>query len=139
MSKQPPSPDNNIEQIRSLIFGPQMEEYRQRFDKLDAEIAALRKEMRDSLTRLSAALDEATHAGQEAREKLGGGLREMEIRFQKLLTETEKRLQDFISEVDTSSAKRLQLADYLMEVSKQLRKDDSVRVGNGEVATAKDE
>lgn len=138
MSKPMPPSENNIDQIRSLIFGPQMQEYQQRFDQLSAEIADLRKEMRDAVAKMHTALDNLNQSEKKARERLGAEVREMETRFQKMLTEAEERLRSFISEVDGSSAKRVQLADYLMEVSKQLRQEDSVNTGNGEVATPKD-
>lgn len=39
----------NIDQIRDIIFGPQLREYDNRFDKLESDISLLQQEMRDRI------------------------------------------------------------------------------------------
>lgn len=66
----------NIDQIRNLLFGKQIEEYEQRFkscdrrlDKLESELASFQSEMRDRLTQLQESLSSEIRSGLDSLEK----------------------------------------------------------------------
>jgi SMC interacting uncharacterized protein involved in chromosome segregation len=66
----------NIDQIRNLLFGNQIEEYEQRFkscdsrlDKLESELASFQSEMRDRLTQLQESLSSEIRSGLDSLEK----------------------------------------------------------------------
>ncbi|OKH20338.1 hypothetical protein NIES593_19115 [Hydrococcus rivularis NIES-593] len=66
----------NIDQIRNLLFGKQIEEYEQRFkscdrrlDRLESELASFQSEMRDRLTQLQESLSSEIRSGLDSLEK----------------------------------------------------------------------
>ncbi|MBF2019416.1 MAG: hypothetical protein IGR93_04690 [Hydrococcus sp. C42_A2020_068] len=66
----------NIDQIRNLLFGKQIEEYEQRFkscdsrlDKLESDLAGFQLEIRDRLTQLQESLSSEIRSGLDSLEK----------------------------------------------------------------------
>lgn len=59
----------NIDQIRDIIFGPQLREYDNRFDKVESDISLLQQEMRDRIDQVKTVLSTEIRAAADSVEK----------------------------------------------------------------------
>ena len=121
MSKQMQPSSNNIDQIRSLIFGQQMEEYQDRFNTLSQEVSNLRDEMRSSFTRIEKMIEQLNANTDQQNTDVHSRLDDTKKQLEDSRAATELRLTESIRQLDHDSAKRLQLAAFLENVSQQLR------------------
>ena len=121
MSKTPPNPENNIEQIRALIFGPQMQAYQDQFDNFNGELKQLRKDLNASVARIENMIENMQQTSTSATADLHTSLGETRSRVEKNILETEKRIENRLSLLDNQSTNRHQLADFLDQLSTQLR------------------
>ncbi len=121
MSKNAMNPQNNIEQIRDLIFGQQMQDYQRKFDELTEEVAEMKRSMNSSFEKLNKALNSLAADGKHASSDLLARINDADNRFKEMLAATENRLNALFNQLDDQSAKRDQLADYLVEMGNRLR------------------
>lgn len=59
----------NIDQIRDIIFGPQLREYDNRFDKVESDISLLQQEMRDRIDQVKTVLSTEIRSAADSVEK----------------------------------------------------------------------
>lgn len=59
----------NIDQIRDIIFGPQLREYNNRFDKIESDISLVQQEMRDRIDQVRTILSTELRAAVDGLEK----------------------------------------------------------------------
>ncbi|MFB2921474.1 MULTISPECIES: hypothetical protein [Aerosakkonema] len=59
----------NIDQIRDIIFGPQLREYNNRFDKIESDISLVQQEMRDRIDQVRTVLSTELRAAVDGLEK----------------------------------------------------------------------
>ncbi|MCL1475809.1 apolipoprotein A1/A4/E family protein [Argonema antarcticum] len=59
----------NIDQIRDIIFGPQLREYNNRFDKLESDISLVQQEMRDRIDQVRTVLSTEIRSAVDGLEK----------------------------------------------------------------------
>lgn len=59
----------NIDQIRDIIFGPQLREYNNRFDKLESDISLVQQEMRDRIDQVRTVLSTEMRSAVDGLEK----------------------------------------------------------------------
>ncbi|HEY9850862.1 MAG TPA: hypothetical protein V6D28_15450 [Leptolyngbyaceae cyanobacterium] len=59
----------NIDQIRDIIFGPQLREYDNRFDKIESDISLLQQEMRDRIDQVKTVLSTEIRSAADSVEK----------------------------------------------------------------------
>ncbi|MCB9068311.1 MAG: hypothetical protein R3C26_19430 [Calditrichia bacterium] len=130
MSKQMQPSSNNIDQIRSLIFGQQMEEYQDRFNTLSQEVSNLRDEMRSSFTRIEKMIEQLNANTDQQNTDVHSRLDDTKKQLEDSLAATELRLTESIRQLDHDSAKRLQLAAFLENVSQQLRNGDTAETNH---------
>ncbi len=121
MSKNLATQQNNIEQIRDLIFGQQMQDYQRKFDELTEEVAEMKRSMNSSFEKLNKALNSLAADGKHASSDLLARINDADNRFKEMLAATENRLNALFNQLDDQSAKRDQLADYLVEMGNRLR------------------
>jgi len=139
MSKNLPTQQNNIEQIRDLIFGQQMQDYQQKFDQLTEEVAEMKRSMNASFEKINKALDSLAADGKHANSDLLARINDTDNRFKEMLAATENRLNALLNQLDDQSAKRDQLADYLVEMGNRLRNGAGAASAVGEVESAENE
>ena len=139
MSKNSPTQQNNIEQIRDLIFGQQMQDYQQKFDQLTEEVAEMKRSTKSSFDKLNKALDSLAADGKHANSDLLARINDTDNRFKEMLAATENRLNALLNQLDDQSAKRDQLADYLVEMGNRLRNGAGAASTVGEVESAENE
>lgn len=65
-----PTPDPQIDRIRDILFGPQMQTYEQQFAGLRDELAGLRRELADLSARLGESSEEQARSLESARRGL---------------------------------------------------------------------
>ena len=139
MSKNSPTQQNNIEQIRDLIFGQQMQDYQQKFDQLTEEVAEMKRSMNASFEKINKALDILAADGKHANSDLLARINDTDNRFKEMLAATENRLNALLNQLDDQSAKRDQLADYLVEMGNRLRNGAGAASAVGEVESTENE
>ncbi len=139
MSKNSPTQQNNIEQIRDLIFGQQMQAYEQKFNELTVEVAEMKRAMNASFDKINKALDSLAADGKHANSDLLARINDADNRFKEMLAATENRLNALLNQLDDQSAKRDQLADYLVEMGNRLRNGAGATSAVGEVESAENE
>jgi len=139
MSKNSPTQQNNIEQIRDLIFGQQMQDYQQKFDQLTEEVAEMKRSTKSSFDKLNKALDSLAADGKHANSDLLARINDTDNRFKEMLAATENRLNALLNQLDDQSAKRDQLADYLVEMGNRLRNGAGAASAVGEVESTENE
>ena len=117
--------NDNIEQIRQLIFGEQMRDYQHRYEILTEEIQNLKKQMENSLDTLNKHLDRFNSDNKKSNDQI----RElMDRKFDEVnnaVKNSEIRLEEKISRLKTDKTNRLQLAKYFEELAKNLKEDIS--------------
>lgn len=59
----------NIDQIRDIIFGPQLREYDTRFDKIESDLSLLQQEMRDRVDQVKTVLSTEIRSSVDSLEK----------------------------------------------------------------------
>lgn len=120
MSKETGNPANNIEQIRDLIFGPQMADYNHKFETLQEEVAEIKKQFQQSFKELNQSLQALKQENEKERQELAAQMNRGEDSLQRALEATEKHLVEMIRELETASANRERLASYLIEMGNRL-------------------
>jgi DNA anti-recombination protein RmuC len=115
-------PAGNVEQIREILFGPQMREYGQRFTRieerlsqeteelkaevrrrLDALEAYTRQEVKDLGERLRAERGERTESASRLSQSLADSVKSLE----RCLTESDERMSNVLSELRQSTFDRI--------------------------------
>jgi uncharacterized protein YukE len=117
MGNQP----NNIDQIRSLIFGQQMDEYQRRFDEISQSLDSFKAEFHNTIAKLEEKIAALNGEQQQSQQALHQELLTTQEQFKNALAATEQRLKEMIQELDGSSTKRFQLAALLESMGQQLR------------------
>jgi septation ring formation regulator EzrA len=112
---------NNIDQIRSLIFGQQMDEYERRFNELSQHLVSFKEEFHNVIAKIEEKINALAGEQKQDQQALQHELQTTREQFGNALAATEQRLKEMIQELDGSSAKRLQLATLLETMGQQLR------------------
>ena len=124
MSEQKFNSENNIDQIRELIFGPTMRDYERRFEAIQKQIQDLKADLEKKFSELKESL---RADGAENRESF----KKMEARLEQFRKEGDTALQSLRSELiekidllQNDKTDRLQLANFLTEVALRLKGND---------------
>ncbi len=124
MSEQKFNSENNIDQIRELIFGPTMRDYERRFEAIQKQIQDLKADLEKKFSELKESL-RADGAGNRE------SFKKMEARLEQFGKESDTALQSLKSELiekidllQNDKTDRLQLANFLTEVALRLKGND---------------
>ncbi|MEL6820873.1 MAG: hypothetical protein AAFP70_03855 [Calditrichota bacterium] len=121
----------NIDQIRSLIFGEQMQTYESRFNELQSEVADLRKEMNNSLTELKTLIESMQSSNSDSLESVQQQLQKSEENMQNLLDASQKKLSASIQELSDASVKRQDLMQIFGNAADRLQDKHPAPESNG--------
>ena len=118
----------NIDQIRDIIFGPQLREYDNRFDKLESEISLLQQEMRDRIDQVKTVLSteiRSTVDGLEKRIKsLNSTYQEEMTDLRQQIDRVNKKFSNSIEALDQNVDKQTStLRDELLQARAKLQED----------------
>jgi len=102
----------NIDQIRSLIFGDQMQNYESRFNELQEEVGTLRKEFKQSVTELKNIIEGLKSDSNKSLDSLQSHLEKSEHTMQDMLNATQTKLDNSIRQLSDDAVKR----DDLMRI-----------------------
>lgn len=118
----------NIDQIRDIIFGPQLREYDNRFDKLESDISLLQQEMRDRIDQLKTVVSTEVRSTVDGLEKK---LKSLNITSQEEMTDLRQQI-DRVNKKFSNSLEALDqtvdnqtntLRDELLQARAKLQED----------------
>lgn len=79
----------NIDQIRDIIFGPQLREYDNRFEKIESEISLLQQEMRDRIDQVKTVVSTELRSAFDSLEKK---LRSISLSYQEEISDLRQQV-----------------------------------------------
>lgn len=79
----------NIDQIRDIIFGPQLREYDNRFDKIESDISLLQQEMRDRIDQVKTVVSTELRSAFDSLEKK---LRSISLSYQEEISDLRQQV-----------------------------------------------
>jgi len=79
----------NIDQIRDIIFGPQLREYDNRFDKIESDISLLQQEMRDRVDQVKTVFSTELRSAFDSLEKK---LRSISLSYQEEISDLRQQV-----------------------------------------------
>ncbi|MFB2878119.1 hypothetical protein [Floridanema aerugineum] len=79
----------NIDQIRDIIFGPQLREYDNRFEKIESDISLLQQEMRDRIDQVKTVVSTELRSAFDSLEKK---LRSISLSYQEEISDLRQQL-----------------------------------------------
>ena len=79
----------NIDQIRDIIFGPQLREYDNRFEKVESDIALLQQEMRDRIDQVKTVVSTELRSAFDSLEKK---LRSISLSYQEEISDLRQQV-----------------------------------------------
>lgn len=126
----------NIDQIRDIIFGPQLREYDNRFDKLESDISLLQQEMRDRIDQVRTVISTEIRSSIDALDKK---IKSLNLTSQEELTDlrqqidrVNKKFSNTIEALDqTVDNQTHALRDEILQAKAKLQED--VRSLRGQV------
>ncbi len=139
MSKDTNQAANNIDQIRDLIFGPQMAEYERKFGELEKTVQTMNTDIQKALDSLKNSLEDFRKESEQARLAMHKELKQDNERLRAQLEETSGRLEQQMEQIGDASAGRQQLADYLEEMARRLRQAEETDTLNETNQTAEND
>jgi hypothetical protein len=119
---------NNVDQIRDLIFGTQIRDFEEKFDRLE-------KTLRDSEARVTQTFDEALHKFKKKTERslealetkfdhFGATALKERVKFKELIDATDESLQDQLRDhKDEFSIKLKLIKENMADDTKKITKD----------------
>lgn len=118
----------NIDQIRDIIFGPQLREYDNRFDKLESDISLLQQEMRDRIDQLKTVVSTEVRSTVDGLEKK---IKSLNVTYQEEMTDlrqqvdrVNKKFSNSIEALDqTIDSQTNTLRDELLQARAKLQED----------------
>jgi DNA anti-recombination protein RmuC len=93
----------NIDQIRDIIFGPQLREYDNRFDKIESDISLLQQEMRDRVDQVKTVVSTELRSAFDSLEKK---LRSISLSYQEEISDLRQQV-DRVNKKFTNSVEAL--------------------------------
>jgi len=121
----------NIDQIRSLIFGEQMQTYESRFNELQSEVSDLRKEMKSSINEIKSLIESMQSSNSESLESVRQQLQTSEKNMHDLLNATQEKLGASIQELSNASVKRHDLMQIFGNAADRLQDKQPAPESNG--------
>lgn len=118
----------NIDQIRDIIFGPQLREYDNRFDKLESDISLMQQEMRDRIDQLKTVVSTEVRSTVDGLEKK---LKTLNVSYQEEMTDLRQQI-DRVNKKFSNSLEALDqtvdnqsttLRDELLQARAKLQED----------------
>jgi uncharacterized NAD(P)/FAD-binding protein YdhS len=79
----------NIDQIRDIIFGPQLREYDNRFDKIESDISLLQQEMRDRIEQVKSVVSTELRSSFDSLDKK---LRSISLSYQEEISDLRQQV-----------------------------------------------
>lgn len=79
----------NIDQIRDIIFGPQLREYDNRFEKIESDISLLQQEMRDRIDQVKTVVSTELRSAFDSLEKK---LRSISLSYQEEISDLRQQV-----------------------------------------------
>ncbi len=116
-----PQSGNNVDQIRELLFGPQMREYNKRFEEIQKEIARVSKKLDELGAKLESFMAEVASESEKQNQENLNRLQALEKKIQVRLDELHADLRQKLQQVEENKADRFQFANYLMELAMRLK------------------
>ncbi len=124
MASQTLQSENNIDQIRELIFGPTMRDYERRFEALQKQIQALEANFEAKFDKLQKALADQSVDSEKGLAKLEKRLLDFQKESRDALASLKADLLEKINLLQNDKTDRLQLANFLSEVALRLKGND---------------
>ncbi len=124
MSDQKFSSENNIDQIRELIFGPTMRDYERRFEAIQKQIQDLKADLEKKFNELGDSLKAGGAATKENFQKIDARLEQAQKENKQALQSLEAELVEKINLLQNDKTDRLQLANFLTEIALRLKGDN---------------
>ncbi|MFB2937611.1 hypothetical protein ACE1B6_20375 [Aerosakkonemataceae cyanobacterium BLCC-F154] len=93
----------NIDQIRDIIFGPQLREYDNRFEKIESDISLLQQEMRDRIDQVKTVVSTELRSAFDSLEKK---LRSISLSYQEEISDLRQQV-DRVNKKFTNSVEAL--------------------------------
>ncbi|MGH1364528.1 MAG: hypothetical protein ACRBF0_13290 [Calditrichia bacterium] len=121
----------NIDQIRSLIFGDQMQNYESRFNELQEEVGTLRKEFKQSVTELKNIIEGLRSDNNKSLDTLQSHLEKSENTMQDMLNATQNKLDNSIRQLSDDAVKREDLMRIFGEAATRLEGTKTSASTNG--------
>ena len=113
--------ENNIDQIRKLIFGEQMSEYDRKYIELQKQVEKLEAKVDESLNEIRDLISASNSTQQASIEKLDQSINQTSKKLKSYIGETEKNLQEKIDRLNDEKTNRSQLANHLIELAMSLK------------------
>ena len=121
MAKPIDSSPNNIDQIRQLIFGEQIQDYDRRFNNLVKQMGHLSETLEQTSqeihNKIHQAEEETVRKIDEARQAV---MKDLDLRTKKIQQQL-KEIQQILDELDHDKADKSLLADQLIDLATKLK------------------
>ncbi|MCK5033231.1 MAG: hypothetical protein KAS18_06335 [Calditrichia bacterium] len=112
---------NNMDQIRQIIFGEQMQEYEKKFNKMLQEIELLKREMENSISKLEKFIEKKDAESKKATHEVTDMIDNSKREFKKLLNDLQKK----VDKIMDSKTDRAKLSDLFSEISQRLNESEN--------------
>ncbi len=126
MSGQQVKPSDNIEQIRQLLFGEQIQQFRSQISELQKQISDLKLKLDRSLGELKKEIQQLRSDNSEAKQHVENRLESTRKEFSTALKAAQTHLQQALKEVRGDSVARDDLARYFMEIGERLHNGEKI-------------
>ena len=112
---------NNMDQIRQIIFGEQMQEYEKKFNKMLQEIELLKREMENSISKLEKFIEKKDAESKKVTHEVTDMIDNSKREFKKLLNDLQKK----VDKIMDSKTDRAKLSDLFSEISQRLNESEN--------------
>ncbi len=124
MSAQQMKTSDNMEQIRQLLFGEQIEQFHSQISDLQKQVSALKTKLDKTMNDLKDEIARLRSDNTTAVEQVEGRLQSTRKEFTAALKAAETHLQEALQQVKGDSVARVDLANYLRELGERLHKGE---------------
>ena len=114
---------DNVDQIRQLILGEQLQNYDQELKKLQQDLQTIRADLEQFLSAFTKELEGMRQQRSGSVASIEKMLDQNRDSLRKQLSEAEKELRKMAHQIEDSGTNRHDLADLLIELGKQLGTD----------------
>ena len=126
MSNQTVTKTDNMEQIRQLLFGEQMQQFHTQLTELQKLISELQTKLDRSVNDLKKSIAQLRSDHTEALQHIEARVESTRKEFTAALENTETQLTSAIKQTEDAGVARLDLANYFMEIGERLHRGSSM-------------
>jgi len=118
----------NLDQVRDLIFGPQLRDYNRRFEKIESDLSAFREETRDRIDGVKEIISRELRVAVESLEKkiksLSATTQEEWSDLRQQLERTDKKFSNSLEALDSEvDASTMSLREEISQTRGKLQED----------------